>query len=105
MQKAKFDIQGMTCSSCSSHVEKAVKKLEGVQKVGVNLLSNNMIVEYNENIINNDKIIKAVVDAGYEAKISNDKENNKKQNKREKVIDNNSTVKNMKKRLIISICF
>lgn len=28
MQKVKFDIQGMTCSSCSSHVEKAVKKIE-----------------------------------------------------------------------------
>ncbi len=105
MQKVKFDIQGMTCSSCSSHVEKAVTKLEGVQNVVVNLLSNNMIVEYNENILDNDKIIKAVVDAGYEARISNDKENNKKQNKKEKVIDNNSIIKNMKKRLIISICF
>ena len=43
MKKIKFDIQGMTCSSCSSHVEKAVTKLDGVQNVNVNLLSNNMM--------------------------------------------------------------
>lgn len=28
MQKVKFDIQGMTCSSCSAHVERAVNKLK-----------------------------------------------------------------------------
>ena len=38
MKKEKFDIQGMTCSSCVSHVEKAVCKLEGTKKVNVNLL-------------------------------------------------------------------
>ena len=42
MKKEKFDIQGMTCSSCSAHVEKAVKKVDGVKSVIVNLLSNNM---------------------------------------------------------------
>ena len=42
----KFDVLGMTCSSCQAHVEKAVNKLEGIKKVNVNLLSNNMIVEY-----------------------------------------------------------
>ena len=46
MKKEKFDIQGMTCSSCSSHVEKAVNKLDGIKCVNVNLLSNNMRVEY-----------------------------------------------------------
>ena len=42
MKKEKFDIQGMTCSSCQSHVEKAVSNLDGIIKVNVNLLSNNM---------------------------------------------------------------
>ena len=58
MKKEKFDIQGMTCSSCSSHVEKAVSKLSGIKNVNVNLISNNMLVEYNEQILNNDIIIK-----------------------------------------------
>ena len=103
MQKTKFDIQGMTCSSCSSHVEKAVNKLQGIKNVNVNLLSNNMTVEYDENKLNNETIIKAVIDAGYGAK--NTDEENKKQSKKEKTINNTDIIKSMKKRLIISICF
>lgn len=97
MLKVKFDIKGMTCSSCSAHVEKAVYKLNGILKVNVNLLLNNMIVEYDESKVNNNKIIQAVIDAGYGASVS-------KENKR-KDIDNKDTIKSMKKRLIISICF
>lgn len=103
MPKVKFDIQGMTCSSCSSHVEKAVSKLEGIKNVNVNLLLNNMIVEYDENKLNNEKIITAVIDAGYGATISD--EDNEKQNKKEQLNNNKDTIKSMKKRLIISICF
>ena len=101
MKKIKFDIQGMTCSSCSSHVEKAVKKLDGIRNVNVNLLSNNMSVEYDSNILNNEKIIKAVIEAGYGASISSNEENEKNK-KIEKTKEN---LKLMKKRLIISICF
>ena len=44
--KEKFDVTGMTCSACSSRVEKCVRKLEGVKEVSVNLLTNSMQVEY-----------------------------------------------------------
>lgn len=57
----------MTCSSCSSHVEKAVSKLDGVKNVTVNLLQNFMVVEYDENAVSETDIIKAVTDAGYGA--------------------------------------
>ncbi len=100
MKKEKFDIQGMTCSSCSAHVEKAVKKVDGVKSVIVNLLSNNMVVEYDEKVLNSDKIIKLVVDAGYGASVAN---NIKKVVKKEDKTKEN--LKSMKKRLIISICF
>ena len=101
--KVKFDIQGMTCSSCSSHVEKAVNKLEGIQNVNVNLLSNNMIVDYDETVLDNQKIIQAVVDAGYSANIhEKEKNQSQKEEKKDKTKDN---IKSMKKRLIISICF
>ncbi len=65
--KQQFDITGMTCSACSAHVEKAVSKVNGVKKVAVNLLANNMLVNYDEKITNPDAIIKAVVQAGYDA--------------------------------------
>ncbi len=102
MKKVKFDIQGMTCSSCSSHVEKAVSKLEGIQNVNVNLLSNNMIVNYDETILDNEKIIQAVINAGYGATCEQPKETKKKEKKQDVQTEN---IKSMKKRLIISICF
>lgn len=102
MKKAKFDIQGMTCSSCSSHVEKAVSKLEGIQNVNVNLLSNNMTVNYDETILDDKTIIQAVIHAGYGATCEMPKQRKKKQ---EKADDKTELITNMKKRLIISICF
>lgn len=103
MKKVKFDIQGMTCSSCSSHVEKAVSKLKGMQKVNVNLLSNNMVVEYDEKLLNNEEIIKAVIKAGYNAKVN---DSNTQKISKEKGIDkDNKETISMKKRLILSIVF
>ncbi len=102
--KEKFDIQGMTCSSCQSHVEKAVNKLDGINMVNVNLLSNSMIVEYDENKLDNEKIIKAVIDAGYGASVQ-EKTSNKQLKKETKQLNDKDIIKSMKKRLIISICF
>ena len=67
MKKEKFDVTGMTCSACSSRVEKCVSKLAGVEKVSVNLLTNSMQVEYDENTLREEQIINAVVRAGYGA--------------------------------------
>ncbi len=67
MQKKKFNITGMTCSACQSHVEKAISRLAGVSKVNVNLLRNFMEVEFDETITGTDKIIQAVENAGYGA--------------------------------------
>lgn len=65
--KEKFDVTGMTCSACSSRVEKCVSKLEGIQSVSVNLLTNSMQAEYDENVLSERQIIDAVVKAGYGA--------------------------------------
>ena len=67
MKKEKFVVTGMTCSACSSRVEKAVSKLEGMEKASVNLLTNSMQVEYDETKLNGEAIVQAVVDAGYGA--------------------------------------
>ena len=104
MRKVKFDVQGMTCSSCSSHVEKAVSKLQGVKTVNVNLLSNNMVVEYDENSVTNEEIVQAVVNAGYGASVFEESRSSTKKNEK-KSDKTNENIKSMKKRFIISLCF
>ena len=44
--KQKFTVTGMTCSACSAHVDKAVRKLDGVCEVNVNLLGGSMTVDW-----------------------------------------------------------
>lgn len=63
--KKTFYVSGMTCSACSSHVNKCVSELDGVIACDVSLLTNQMVVEYDN--ISEDEIIKAVKDAGYNA--------------------------------------
>ena len=69
-KKIKFNITGMTCSACSSHVQRAVEKLEGAAEVQVNLLTNSMSVNYDEAILGTDKVIEAVEKAGYGASLA-----------------------------------
>lgn len=64
----KFDITGMTCSACSQSVEKSVKKVPGVAKVSVNLLTNAMTVSYTEDA-HQDQVLEAVKKAGYGAQL------------------------------------
>ncbi len=65
--KQSFDVTGMTCSACSAHVEKSVRKLPGVDSVSVNLLQNSMQVEYDEAQLTAQQISDAVDKAGYGA--------------------------------------
>lgn len=67
--KERYHVTGMSCSACSSHVEKAVNKLENVEKASVNLLTETMDVTYDETKINSTEIIDAVVKAGYGASV------------------------------------
>ena len=65
MKKEKYTVTGMTCSACSSRVEKAVSSLKGMEKASVNLLTNSMQVEYDDSILSSTDIENAVVNAGY----------------------------------------
>ena len=65
--KKKYDVVGMTCSACSAHVDKAVRGLDGVDDVNVNLLQNSMTVEFDENKLSESQIFEAVDKAGYKA--------------------------------------
>ena len=67
--KERYHVTGMSCSACSSHVEKAVNKLENVENASVNLLTETMDVTYDETKITSAEIIDAVVKAGYGASV------------------------------------
>jgi len=69
MKTEKFDVTGMTCASCVAHVEKSVKKLDGVASVNVNLLTNSMTVTFDELNLKTDIIEKSVENAGYNARL------------------------------------
>ena len=69
MRKEKYTVTGMTCSACSSHVEKSVRALAGMQEVTVNLLTNSMQVVYDEAQCNQEMIINAVEKGGYGASL------------------------------------
>lgn len=110
--KERFDVTGMTCSACSSHVEKSVSKLTGVENVSVNLLTNSMQVEFDENKLDTAGIIKAVEDAGYGAAVKDGRaksgtktsgQSDSQENSGLSAVEQN--VKNMKKRLIVSLIF
>lgn len=110
--KERFDVTGMTCSACSSHVEKSVGKLTGVENVSVNLLTNSMQVEFDENKLDTAGIIKAVEDAGYGAAVKDGHakfgtktsgQSDSQENSGLSAVEQN--VKNMKKRLIVSLIF
>ena len=58
-------VTGMTCASCAAHVEKAVGRLAGVKLASVNLGTEKLRLEYDENLVDADAVKKAVVDAGY----------------------------------------
>lgn len=72
-----YSVTGMSCAACSARVEKAVSVLDGVESCSVNLLTNSMSVEGN---IESEKIIQAVVNAGYDAKLKNGSKESKKSN-------------------------
>lgn len=109
--KDKFSITGMSCAACQSRVEKAVNGLDGVSVASVNLLTNSMVADYDENILSCDDIIKAVEKAGYGAKVASDNEAgkgsaNKAGDKTNGEADANEEIyADFKRRLIVSFAF
>lgn len=87
--KQKFIVTGMSCAACSARVEKAVAPL--ANEVNVNLLASSMVADYD---CDTNDIINAVKDAGYGCELFKIKKS-----------DDSSEIKNMKKRVIVSVVF
>lgn len=106
MKHETYQVTGMSCSACSSRVEKAVSKLEGIEKASVNLLTNSMQVDYDETILTSQAIIDAVVDAGYGASLAGGQAGTKGASPQASPANTaEQEVRQMKRRLLWSIVF
>lgn len=102
MKTQKFNVTGMTCSACSARIDKNVNKMKGITEANVNLLSNSMVVKYDDSVVNAEDIIKTVQDTGYNASVADSSVNIKKDsNKSDDLLE----IKEMRLRLIISFIF
>ncbi len=65
MKKIILSIEGMTCSACSNGLEKYLNKQNGVINANVNLVMANATIDYNDNILDQEKLEKFVKQAGF----------------------------------------
>ena len=93
MTKRKFDVGGMSCAACSAGIEKAVRRLDGVETADVSLLEKSMTVIYDESALSVERIIATVEKLGYTAAIFGTSENKY------------SDAEKLKKRFFVSLAF
>ena len=67
MKKILLSIDGMTCSACSNGLEKYLNKQNGIYNASVNLVMANATIEYDEKILNVEKLEKFVKEAGFKS--------------------------------------
>jgi heavy metal translocating P-type ATPase len=69
MKKQLLDITGMSCSACSSRIEKVVNRMQGVEQMSVNLLKNNAHVTFDESVVDEKEIIARIEKLGFGASV------------------------------------
>ena len=94
-----FVVTGMTCSACSTHVEKAVSRVAGVESVAVNLMTGRMSVTFDEKQTSPAVICDAVIANGYGAELAANTDAHRQQEKQDEA------TRAMRRRLILSLCF
>lgn len=72
MVKKNYQLGGVTCQVCVNKIERKVGKLEGVEEAVVNLSNGKLTIEYDENLLNSEKIKEVVKKLGYEIEEIND---------------------------------
>ena len=88
MKKVLLKIDGMTCSACSTGLEKYLNKQDGIKQATVNLIMNNANIEYDDRKLNLEQVEKFVEKAGFlSLGIDNfEKEEKKKTNEKYKLL-------------------
>lgn len=63
-------VEGMTCTACQVHVEKALRETEGVTEASVNLMTHSARVVYHPAVTELKALVEAVREAGYDASLA-----------------------------------
>ncbi|WP_017729436.1 heavy metal translocating P-type ATPase [Halalkalibacterium ligniniphilum] len=95
LEKAEFDVIGMTCAACSTRVEKKLNQLDGVKKATVNLALETATVEYEPNSVAVDDMEEAIDKIGYTLK-------RKQDGNAERVDHREEEIKKQRNRFILS---
>ena len=100
LKRAELGVDGMTCASCSSAVERALKKLDGVEEPSVNLATNRAAFSYDPTKVKLAQVREAITKAGYTPlDLASEDTRDAEQEKREKAL------RLMRFRLIVAIVF
>ncbi|MBI2631237.1 heavy metal translocating P-type ATPase [Candidatus Nomurabacteria bacterium] len=70
MKKETYKIEGMHCASCVATIERVLRKTEGVESASVNFASESALIEFDEKIVSESELAKAVEGAGYNLNIN-----------------------------------
>lgn len=82
-ERVELDIQGMTCSACSTRIQKVLNKTSGVNEASINLATEAGVVEYDPGQLSVDDIIEKVKKLGYDAVTKQNREEQKEQKEEE----------------------
>ena len=95
--KERFDVAGMTCASCAASVESILSHVEGVQSAQVNFADSSVLVAFNPDVASKKEMQEAVESIGYELVVSEQVDDNQKQEKEEQKL------KTAKLKLIVAV--
>lgn len=96
-----FRIQGMSCAACAKSIERVTSRLEGVANSSVNLATEKLNIEFDEELVSVERIVAAVEKAGFKAIEEKEEDLDEGEND----ILKEEQRENLKKRFIISAIF
>lgn len=70
-KRAVFSVRNIDCTTCASAIEKRLKKVDGVEKVGIAVMLNKIFVDYDESKVGLSEIRNAIDEAGYSSFVTN----------------------------------
>jgi P-type Cu+ transporter len=69
-KKVTVPVSGMTCAACTSRVQRALERTDGVQEASVNLMTKNAVVTFDEAAVSAERLVEVIRDTGYEAELA-----------------------------------